>query len=201
MDLPVQEWAKEEGIAESEILERVMKASDDKMAEKRARAGDTFFNYIEKSFVLRILDQHWKEHLLHLDHLRQGINLRAFAQRDPLNEYKAEAFNMFEAMMNRLRETIVQNLSLVEINIDEKSFASMIEAERQKEEQEKHATRNDPAMGSSPEQAENGEVVRMKVRQRFNPDDPSTWEGNVPRNAQCPCGSGKKYKYCHGKLE
>jgi preprotein translocase subunit SecA len=202
LDLPIEEWAKEEGIAESEILERVTKASDEKLAEKRARSGDAFFNYIEKSFVLRLLDQHWKEHLLHLDHLRQGINLRAFAQRDPLNEYKAEAFNMFEAMMGRLRESIVQNLSLIEVNIDEKTFASMIEAERKKEEQDAQTTRSDPALnGAQPLQDDGGEVVHMRMRAKFDPENPETWEGNVPRNGQCPCGSGKKYKYCHGKID
>lgn len=145
LDLPFEDWAKEEGIADEEILERIIKASDEKIAEKRKRAGEHFFNHIEKSFVLRLLDQQWKEHLLHLDHLRQGINLRAFAQRDPLNEYKSEAFNMFEAMMGRLKTTIVTQLSLVEINIDEQTYEKMLEQQRAKEEEKARATRTDPA--------------------------------------------------------
>lgn len=200
LELPIELWAKEEGIADEEITERILKASDEKMAEKRQRAGDSFFNHVEKSFVLRLLDQHWKEHLLHLDHLRQGINLRAFAQRDPLNEYKSEAFNMFEAMMNRLKTTIVQQLSLVEINIDEQTYQKMLEQERAKEDQKARMTRTDPASEDSaaaPVSADN----TVQFRKRFNPDDPTSWQGNVPRNSFCPCGSGKKFKYCHGKID
>lgn len=199
LDLPIDLWAKEEGIADEEICERIIKASDEKMAEKRQRAGDSFFNHVEKSFVLRLLDQHWKEHLLHLDHLRQGINLRAFAQRDPLNEYKSEAFNMFEAMMNRLKNTIVQQLSLVEINIDEQTYQKMLEQERAKEDEKARMTRTDPASDDSATAPMADNTVQF--RKRFNQDDPSTWTGNVPRNSFCPCGSGKKFKYCHGKID
>ncbi len=201
LDLPLEDWAKEEGIAHEEILDRVLKASDTRMNEKRARAGEKFFAQIEKSFVLRSLDQQWKEHLLHLDHLRQGINLRAFAQRDPLNEYKAEAFNLFESMMNRLRVAIVQNLSLVEINIDEKAFANMMEEQRQQEEKEARMTRTDPALMGTGQGVSEEENPPIPFRQKFDPKNPNTWQGNVPRNADCPCGSGKKYKYCHGKLD
>lgn len=201
LDLPLEDWAKEEGIAHEEILDRVLKASDTRMNEKRARAGEKFFAQIEKSFVLRLLDQQWKEHLLHLDHLRQGINLRAFAQRDPLNEYKAEAFNLFESMMNRLRVAIVQNLSLVEINIDEKAFANMMEEQRQQEEKEARMTRTDPALMGTGQGVSEEDNPPIPFRQKFDPKNPNTWQGNVPRNADCPCGSGKKYKYCHGKLD
>lgn len=198
LDLPIENWAKEEGIAEEEILERITKASDEMFAEKRKRSGDQFFNHIEKSFVLRLLDQNWKEHLLHLDHLRQGINLRAFAQRDPLNEYKSEAFNMFSAMMDRLRITIIQNLSLIEINMDEQTFSKMEEEQRSAEEKQAQLTRTDPAMGSAPSEQN---APPIPFRKKFDAHDPSTWEGNIPRNADCPCGSGKKFKYCHGRIE
>jgi len=201
LDLPIEDWAKEEGIADEEIVDRVIEASDSKMAEKRAQAGDDFFNHIEKSFVLRLLDQNWKEHLLHLDHLRQGINLRAFAQRDPLNEYKSEAFNMFEAMMGRLRHSIVQQLSIIEINIDEQTYKKMIEQQRAKAEEQARLTRNDPALdddSSSAQPASGNNTVQF--RKRFDQNDSSTWDGNVPRNAPCPCASGKKFKYCHGKI-
>lgn len=197
LDLPIEDWAKEEGIAEEEIRERILNAARQNMAEKRKRAGEQFFNHIEKSFVLRLIDQNWKEHLLHLDHLRQGINLRAFAQRDPLNEYKSEAFNMFFAMMDRLRVMIVQSLSLLEINIDENTFSKMEEQQRAEEERKARATRSDPAL----ENAKNEGAEPAPFRPRFNQQDPSTWEGNVPRNGQCPCGSGKKFKYCHGKID
>jgi preprotein translocase subunit SecA len=198
-DAPVMEWAKEEGIAESEITARLIDISDKKMAAKQQNAGANFFAQIEKSFVLRALDQHWKEHLLHLDHLRQGINLRAFAQRDPLNEYKAEAFGLFESMLTRLRYAIVQNMSRVQINIDEQSFAQMIAAERAREEAEKKTSRLDPADTSGVNG--DGEPKNRTITKRaFDKHDQTTWAGNVGRNDPCPCGSGKKYKHCHGVL-
>lgn len=200
---PVADWAKEEGIADAEIVERLKKASDEKMAAKISRAGEAFFQQIEKSFVLRQLDQHWKEHLLHLDHLRQGINLRAFAQRDPLNEYKSEAFSLFENMLTRLRTAIVQNISLVEVNIDETAFANMIAEQRLREEMEAQETRMDPALSglqSLEEQPEERSNNVTQMRRPFDQNDPATWEGNVQRNAPCPCGSGKKFKQCHGKI-
>jgi preprotein translocase subunit SecA len=196
LDLPLDDWAKEEGIANEEIEARVKTASDELIAEKRARAGDKFFNHIEKSFVLRILDQNWKEHLLHLDHLRQGINLRAFAQRDPLNEYKSEAFILFHAMMDRMRTMIVQNLSQIEISIDEQTFARLEAQKREEAEKLARLSRQDPAL----EEEENPSNT-VPFRKVFSQDDPSTWMGNVPRNALCPCGSGKKFKYCHGKID
>ncbi len=199
LDLPIEDWAKEEGIANEEIESRIIKASDELMAAKRARAGDKFFDHIEKSFVLRLLDQNWKEHLLHLDHLRQGINLRAFAQRDPLNEYKSEAFNLFNAMTARLSTMIVQNLSLVEINTDEQTFARMEAQKREEEEKAAKLTRTDPALEGDANAADANAPIPF--RKRFDENDPTTWLGNVPRNADCPCGSGKKFKYCHGKID
>ncbi len=199
LDLPIEDWAKEEGIANEEIEARILKASDELMSAKRARAGDKFFDHIEKSFVLRLLDQNWKEHLLYLDHLRQGINLRAFAQRDPLNEYKSEAFNLFNAMTSRLSTMIVQNLSLVEINTDEQTFAKMEAQKREDEEKLARLTRTDPALESEGNMAE--ARAPIPFRKRFDENDPTTWMGNVPRNSDCPCGSGKKFKYCHGKID
>ena len=201
VEAPIEDWAKEEGIADSEIIDRLTRLSDEKMKAKAERAGHKFFAEIEKSFVLRHLDQHWKEHLLHLDHLRQGINLRAFAQRDPLNEYKAESFALFESMLDHLKEAVVQNLSLVEINIDEEAFNRMIAEQREREEAEAQETRVDPALtmqDDAEEQPRTNNVTQMRAR--FDANDPSTWEGNVSRNDPCPCGSGKKYKQCHGKI-
>ena len=198
IDAPVEDWAKEEGIADYEIIERIKNISDEKMAAKLARAGQKFFEEIEKSFVLRQLDSHWKEHLLHLDHLRQGINLRAFAQRDPLNEYKAESFALFENMLDRMKTAIVQNLSLVEINIDEEAFANMIAQQRAEEERLAQETRIDPALHMEEPEAPKGNAPQ--THKRFDASDPSSWEGNVSRNDPCPCGSGKKYKQCHGKI-
>ena len=117
LDLPVAEWAAEEGIADQEIVERIIKASDRAMAEKAANYGPEVLRMAEKSLLLQILDHQWKEHLMSLDHLRQGINLRAYAQKDPLNEYKREAFNLFDGMLNGLREAVCRALSHLEIRV------------------------------------------------------------------------------------
>jgi preprotein translocase subunit SecA len=201
MDLPIDDWAKEEGIAEAELEERILDAVDRKMAEKLANAGADMWRQAEKSIVLQLLDQYWKEHLLNLDHLRQGINLRAFGQRDPLNEYKTEAFAAFEDMLNRMREGITMTLCLVEVNLDAARAAALDAAmHRQKLEE----TRQDPAlmgMGQADRvqaQKETSNVSSM-TRPVFDKNNPETW-GKVQRNADCPCGSGKKYKHCHGQI-
>ena len=200
LDLPVQDWAKEEGIADVEMLERITDESDKKMAGKVGRYGAAVWRQIEKSIVLQLLDQHWKEHLLNLDHVRQGINLRAFGQKDPLNEYKAEAFSAFENMLNQMNESITQTLCLVEINME--GGAPPME----REEQDMSETRQDPALmgtgqSSQDQQAgqQRGNVQPIREKRPFDRNDPETW-GKVQRNAACPCGSGKKFKHCHGKI-
>ncbi|HRQ61057.1 MAG TPA: preprotein translocase subunit SecA, partial [Alphaproteobacteria bacterium] len=197
LDLPVPDWAKEEGIADEEILQRIMDAADTKMAEKAVRYSPDVWRRVEKSIVLQLLDQSWKEHLLALDHLRQGINLRAFGQKDPLNEYKAEAFAMFELMLDKLRELVTQTLSFVEINPESGRLSMTAES------QETHETRQDPAMENAPQQQQASNVQPMPVRKRapsgFDKNDPDTW-GKIQRNSDCPCGSGKKYKHCHGDI-
>ncbi|MCP5364027.1 MAG: preprotein translocase subunit SecA [Hyphomicrobiales bacterium] len=205
LDLPFTEWAKEEGIADAEIQDRLREAADRKMAEKAANYGPDIMRMVEKSLLLQILDQLWKEHLLSLDHLRQGIGLRAYGQRDPLNEYKREAFNLFEAMLDRLRERVTSVLSHVELRLDPDAELRM-----ERHQQEMHETRSDPALEAvgaeqpeTPKQRD-GAVQAAPVRSRqgadaLNPNDPGTW-GRVSRNAPCPCGSGKKYKHCHGNV-
>ena len=171
INLPIADWAKEEGIGNDDMRARIVDATDRKMAEKAANFGPDVLRMAEKSLLLQILDQSWKEHLLALDHLRHGIGLRAYGQRDPLNEYKQEAFNMFESMLSRLREQITLVLSHIEIRTQEEQVA--------------------PAEEIAPPSAPAGTAI--------DPNDPSTW-GKLNRNAECPCGSGKKYKHCHGKL-
>jgi preprotein translocase subunit SecA len=201
LDLPVDEWAKEEGIADREILERITEASDKKMAEKAANIGPDIFRQLEKSVVLQILDQQWKEHLLRLDHLRQGINLRAFGQRDPLNEYKTEAFGMFEEMLFQLREQSTQMLSLVQVNAEDGRIGFVMPG-TERDMSKVRETRSDPAM-SDDEDKKAGPYGQPKLRpavnKPFDSNDPETWV-KTPRNSPCPCGSGKKYKHCHGKL-
>jgi preprotein translocase subunit SecA len=136
--------------------------------------------------------------LLSLDHLRQGINLRAFGQRDPLNEYKTEAFALFERMLFNLRETITQTLSLVEVTLDPR----VLQAMQKPEDIEMHETRHDPALEGTDKAKAAGDMAKvqsMTQRTVFNQQDPSTWV-NTPRNSPCPCGSDKKYKHCHGKV-
>ena len=201
LDLPVVEWGKEEGIADEEILQRLLDASDRKMAEKAANYGPAVMRMAEKSLLLQILDNAWKEHLLQLDHLRQGIGLRAYAQRDPLNEYKREAFEMFEDMLGRARQSVTEVLSHVELTFDESE-----EDVFRRDLPQMSETRDDPALalaGGGYTDPEDGELAIAPVQTRsaaaiVDPNDSATW-GKVSRNASCPCGTGKKYKHCHGR--
>ncbi len=182
LDLPIPDWAKEEGIAEDEIRKRIIAASDRHMAQKVVQYGEPVMRMAEKSLLLQILDHLWKEHLLHLDHLRQGIHLRGYGQKDPLNEYKSEAFTLFEAMLANLRLTVTQVLSHLEIRL----------------------APEEPEPEPAPQPARPAARKRAMAMAGANggdldPNDPSSW-GKVPRNAPCPCGSGKKYKQCHGRL-
>ena len=188
LDLPVADWAKEEGIADQEILHRITDAADRKMAEKAAQYGPEVMRDVEKNLYLQILDQLWKDHLLTLDHLRQGIGLRAYAQKDPLNEYKREAFGMFEELLVTIGEKVTLILAHVELQVmppeglTPQGPASM---------QESH---QDPAFAG-----EEAKLLRGQAAPERDTNDPSTW-GRVGRNEPCPCGSGKKYKQCHGKV-
>ncbi len=181
LDLPVAEWAKEEGIAEAEIHERVSDAVERKMAEKAANYGPDTMRQVEHSLLVQMLDQCWKEHLLALDHLRQGIGLRAYGQRDPLNEYKREAFNLFSVMLEGLKERVISLLSHVELRFEEPPEELLPQRQRQM-----YETRHDPALGP------------VADEMPLDPNDPNSWS-RTPRNSPCPCGSGKKYKHCHGK--
>ena len=196
LNLPIQDWAQSEGVADEEILERLMTLSDQRMAEKAANVGLDLWRRIEKNILLQILDQHWKEHLLNLDHLRQGINLRAFGQKDPLNEYKTEAFALFESMLDMMRENVTMTLSLVEVHMDDNPRLSM-PGFAPVEEGAMQETREDPA---AQQQAQKKIQPFTRVTKNFDKNDPSSW-GKVQRNAPCPCGSGKKYKQCHGSIK
>jgi len=208
LDLPIAEWAKEEGIADEEIRTRLTEAADRKMAEKLATYGPDIFQTAEKSVLLQLLDQAWKDHLLTLDHLRQGISLRAYGQRDPLSEYKREAFNLFETLLSRLRETVTAILSHLEVQV-----TSPKDAEIERKPQAMQESRTDPALGhpafgqgaqadtapgGPPDVQTGGPIRRREAAAVIDPNDAATW-GRVARNATCPCGSGRKYKHCHGR--
>ncbi len=201
LDVPVAEWAKEEGIADAELKERIVNESDRKTAHKVVTYGADMIRMAEKSLLLQIVDHLWKEHLLHLDHLRQGIHLRGYGQRDPLNEYKREAFALFEAMLTNLRQTVTQVLSHLEIRMQPQQAEVADGAE-------------EPLAATGTDDARPTRVAaRPTSRPRVaasgggpvagagapGPSQPASW-GKVPRNAPCPCGSGKKYKHCHGRL-
>ena len=173
------------------------------MAEKAANYGPELMRMAEKSLLLMNLDQIWKDHLLTLDHLRGGIGLRAYGQRDPLNEYKAEAFSLFEALLQQLRETITHNLAHAEFRFEDPAL-QMADTPAE----DLQMTHIDPVTGENEFEreevmADGGRAGRMRgparrAREReIDPANPDTW-GKVPRNAACPCGSGKKYKHCHG---
>jgi preprotein translocase subunit SecA len=203
LPVPVEDWAKEEDITPDMVRERIEKMADDMLQGKLAVAGKENFRRMSKNFLLQLLDQHWKEHLLNLDHLRQGINLRAFGQRDPLNEYKAEAFGMFEQMLVKLRESVTQTISFVEVNVSPEVLAALQKQQQEMMEAQKklHEGRHDPALmglGEFADKQKSGNVTPIR-KAAFNQNDPATW-ADTPRNAPCPCGSGKKYKHCHGAV-
>jgi preprotein translocase subunit SecA len=204
LDVPVADWAKEEGIDDDAVRDRLEEAADRSYAARAANVGPEIMRQVEKSLLLQVFDQVWKEHLLALDHLRQGIGLRAYGQRDPLNEYKSEAFALFNAMLVDLRERVTSLLLRIELRPDAPppspegiGFLDM-----------RHP---DPAMAAAELEMANGsgtiyEAVPMAIgtaaprpiAEGVDPDDPATWH-RTPRNAPCPCGSGKKFKVCHGR--
>jgi len=198
LDLPVQDWAAEEGIDETGIRERLIEAAEAANMARAARVGPDLTNFVEKSVLLQTLDQVWKEHLLALDHLRQGIGLRAYGQRDPLNEYKREAFALFNGLLDDLKERVTHLLAHVTIGAPDAGLQpppppAMFENHPQPRQ----------LVGADAGPAETA-PMRPAVVQPYRPDEidperPETW-GTTPRNAACPCGSGKKYKYCHGKV-
>ena len=198
LDEPIADWAKEEGVADSEIRERLIEASDRKIAQKTVTYGQPIIRSAEKSLLLQILDHLWKDHLLQLDHLRQGIHLRGYGQKDPLNEYKREAFNLFGGLLTNLRQTVTQVLSHLEIRTQAEPVAA--EAE---EEPVLQATGTDGPPAPAPRRSSGGgggATVAAVGGGAAQAGSGQTRTAKVPRNSPCPCGSGKKYKHCHGKL-
>ena len=200
IDAPIADWAKEEGIADEEILNRLRKLTTEKAAAKTAQFGPDLMRMAEKNLLLQILDQYWKDHLLRLDHLRQGIGLRALGQKNPLNEYKREAFDMFDDMLDRLREGITTLLNHIEIQPDSpnSSQRNEITTDAQHNSVEPFSENGPDAKFSNQEPLKT-QPKRYPQKDQINPNNQETW-GKVSRNAACPCGSGKKYKHCHGKL-
>ena len=211
LDLPVADWAREEGIADEEIRDRLIQAGDRLMAEKAANFTPDVMRMAEKSILLQLLDQTWKEHLLALDHLRQGIGLRAYGQKDPLNEYKREAFDLFNAMLEQLRETTTSFLSRFQLVYDEDEGQGA--GRDGGGEAALYRDRPHPAAalaqgsaagaaafagGAAVDEIPENWVFYEPLGRHLDPLNPASW-GKVPRNAACPCGAGRKYKHCHGR--
>jgi preprotein translocase subunit SecA len=213
IDVPVEKWAEEEGIADVEISERLMKEVEDKAARKASEIGSQNMRQIEKMVLLQTLDHLWREHLVTLEHLRQVIGFRAYGQRDPLNEYKSEAFVLFEAMLSNLREAVTGQLMHVELapNEDQPELKEAALPQMVAHHADPYTGLDEMAMADAaieggrrgapmPAADKRPPLQTRKKGDAVDPDDPATW-GRVARNSPCPCGSGKKYKQCHGKHE
>ena len=199
LELPIHEWVKEEGIAEDEINERLHKAADEAYAARTEKNTPDVMRYIEKQVVLQVLDHFWREHLVMLDHLRQVIGWRGYAQRDPLNEYKSEAFELFNGLITRWHETATSQLMRVEVSFEQPPEQMPVEMSDAPHDQASIDQINALiASGELSAQALAPALERSAVETR-DAADPSTW-GKVGRNEFCPCGSGKKFKHCHGVL-
>ncbi len=194
IDAPVQDWAAEEGVDDEQVRERLIKAADEMMAQKAAAFGPENMRNIEKQVLLQTIDGKWREHLLTLEHLRSVVGYRSYAQRDPLNEYKNESFQLFEGMLDSLRETVTQQLSRVRPLTEEEQremLAQMAAQQAQAQQAVEQAAGQAEAVAEADASGD--------ARPGFDESDPATW-GNPSRNDRCPCGSGKKFKHCHGRL-
>ena len=198
LDVPVAAWCEEEGVDDEVIRERLVEASENMMAQKAEQFGSENMRNIEKQVLLQAIDGKWRDHLLTLEHLRSVVGFRGYAQRDPLNEYKNESFQLFESMLDSLRTEVTQKLGQIRpmteeeqqqilSQMQERQAAAQVNAAQEAEE-------NSEAPASTAAAASGSTAVAG-----FDENDPSTW-GTPARNDECPCGSGKKFKHCHGKL-
>jgi preprotein translocase subunit SecA len=187
LDVPVIAWADEEGVDDDSIRERLEEAADQYMAEKTEAFGDETMRNVEKQLLLQTIDAKWREHLLTLEHLRQVVGFRGYAQRDPLNEYKTEGFQLFESMLDGLRTDVTKKLSQIRPMSKEEQEQMVAQLRQQQAATQAAAAAAAPAPAPNPEASEG-----------FDENDQATW-GNPGRNDDCPCGSGKKFKHCHGR--
>ncbi|MEQ1752782.1 MAG: preprotein translocase subunit SecA [Micropepsaceae bacterium] len=199
VELPIVAWGKEEGIAEEEMIDRIAKAADTRGDERMQAAPPDAIKQIERAILLQTIDHEWREHLVTLDHLRHTIGLRGYGQRDPLNEYKTEAFLLFEGLLARIRQEVTRQLMHVQLQIEQPPELDEVALPQMR------AMHINPDTGENEFDEDNsGRPATNSPRLAgrpvpVNPDDPATW-GKVQRNAPCPCGSGKKFKQCHGAL-
>ena len=184
---PVEEWAREDGVDDESVRQRLYSAANEHMAKKAIEFGSDKLRSIEKQLLLQTIDRKWREHLITLEHLRSVIGFRGYAQRDPLNEFKSEAFQLFETLLNSLRKEVSSKISHIRPMTAEEQQALIAQMMARRQAAEKAARIRSSANGSKP------------ARPTFNENDKSTW-GNPGRNSRCPCGSGKKFKHCHGSF-
>jgi preprotein translocase subunit SecA len=198
MDLPVQQWAAEDGVTQEDVEAKIVEAADNRAAEREVEIGAEQMRSLEKNFLLQMIDMVWREHLQHLDHLRQVIGLRGYAQRDPLNEYKTEAFSLFEKLLVDLRQAVTRWVMTVKFQWAPEDLApppspDMFEVHLDPTTGSNEANRG-AALGS-----EGGFLAPELAARLTTAELPKGWEA-TGRNAPCPCGSGKKFKHCHGAL-
>jgi preprotein translocase subunit SecA len=190
LQLPIAEWAQEEGIEAPEVARRIQEATEARSADRLSQIGEDQMRGLEKNFLLQMIDMQWREHLMHLDHLRQVIGLRGYGQRDPLNEYKTEAFSLFEKLLVDLRHNVTRWVMTVQFQFtppaeyDERQFTEV------------HI---DPLTGENDAGGIGGELTSAQREALPVSALPGGWE-QTSRNQPCPCGSGKKFKHCHGQL-
>ncbi len=191
VDVPVPAWAEEDGVDQEVVIERLEETSDELMDGKAASFGPEQMLAIEKQVLLQTIDQKWREHLLKLEHLRSVVAFRGYAQRDPLNEYKTESFQLFEGMLDSLRTDVTQKLSRIQPMTPEQQEQMIRQLQEKQKEQQQAALAAADAAQSGP--------ATQPLIEGFDESNPDTW-GNPGRNDACPCGSGKKFKHCHGRL-
>jgi preprotein translocase subunit SecA len=194
LNLPITEWALEDGITPDDIRERLMEAVEKAAADRAERFGPEILAYVEKSVILQTLDALWREHLVNLDHLRSVVGFRGYAQRDPLNEYKSEAFELFQTLLANLRQNVTSQLMRVELVREAASAPEPELPVMHGHHIDGFTGQDDFGEGSLLAVQEDLRVVDPQDR---DPNNPQTW-GKIGRNEACPCGSGKKYKHCHG---
>ncbi|MDB5507507.1 MAG: SecA [Devosia sp.] len=209
IDLPAKEWAEEDGMDAEMLRERVLKIADETAAAKVAQYSPDIMRQVERSILLQTIDQLWREHLGTLDHLSKVVGWRGLAQRDPLNEYKQEAFELFQTMLSNLREQVLQRLSHVQVQMRQPEPPPTLDLSRLSE------IHIDPTSGENDAVSDysgtiggafaaagalaDGDNDQADADPRLRPVDPALLK-NLSRNAPCPCGSGKKFKHCHGSF-
>ncbi len=210
IDVPVIDWAEEEGADDDDVREKLEQASDDHMHEREEAFGPETMRNIEKQILLQTIDAKWREHLITLEHLRSVVGFRGYAQRDPLNEYKSESFQLFEGLLDGLRGDVTQKLAQIRPMTEEEQKALMEQLAAQQKQLQAAAAgaaasagaapaADAPAVDAPPAGPEESAKRFPNAIPGFVENDPSTW-GNPGRNDPCPCGSGKKFKHCHGRL-